>query len=71
VETRLHIGELPDNAGAFARLTGLNNARGFALPGRNTLSNNHLAQQLIQKQQMQFLNNDFSGPGTLSGLNDL
>ncbi|PLW31542.1 hypothetical protein PCANC_17125 [Puccinia coronata f. sp. avenae] len=65
------IGELPDNAGAFARLTGLNNARGFAFPGGNTLSNNHLAQQLMQQQQMQFLNNNFSGPGSLSGLNDL
>jgi len=66
------VGELPDNAGAFGRLTGLNNARGFAFQGANTLSNNHLAQQLMQQQQqLQFLSNNFAGAGSLSGLNDL
>ncbi|WAQ84931.1 hypothetical protein PtA15_5A504 [Puccinia triticina] len=66
------VGELPDNAGAFGRLPGMNNARGFAFPGGNNLANNQLAQQILQQQQqMQFLNNNFSGPGSLGGLNDL
>ncbi|KAI7954609.1 hypothetical protein MJO28_005009 [Puccinia striiformis f. sp. tritici] len=71
------VSELSDNPAAFGRLPGLsnpglNNARGFSFPGGNALSNNQLAQQLLQQQQqMQFLNNNFAGPGSLGGLNDL
>lgn len=65
------VNEINEDVGGFGRLPGINNLRGFAFPG-NALSNNQLAQQLLQQQQqMQFLNNNFGGSGTIGGLNDL
>ncbi|KAI8450135.1 hypothetical protein BY996DRAFT_6432564 [Phakopsora pachyrhizi] len=65
------ISDVPDDLSAFS-LGALSNQRAFGFPGAAQLTNNQLAQQLLQQQQQQihFMNSGFP-PGSVGGLTDL